>query len=680
MKTTRPKRLLLALLAGAATLASVAASHAQTLTTSWTNTFDSSASTGSWCWWYDFYQHAYTNITYNALITNSWDSTMNSTLPPPPTGGAGSGSLHWLTLWAGVPVGSEGGQMLIYGTFGGGSQYDTSQTIDATKYDSLSFDLYADPTTALDANSNVCVLTVGFFKQNYSTYTITNITIATNNLGKWLRYVCPIDKSTAPATSGQLAAGPMFNINCYGGGNENAALFTNTVPTKLWIDNLYLKKSFVPTPPPKMLTITQPKPGLNCFSGPPSSDQYQRNSIKLVQTTGTSWLGQTNMTYSFTITNFPSGTTYPGYQAHIFLATGPGTYCGLDYSETNVVWLNVSENADGTAFLAFRYKVNEEQSNSNMFGAEYIGPASAGTLVGMGGPTPIGTWSMTFNNDTNVTITGPGGLYTNFNMRAAAVANFIEPINVVFGAQPNNPTNVGQEVILADATVTNAGTSTSIVYDNFMADQSLDLTKWSILTCEPDTVFLFPYDLGQKLVSWTQPDTGFGLQSSTNLGLRNAWTTWSGPDAAAPLSTVYGAGGKRFALMPSANLDPRQNYFRLLQQDYVKLQVLMPGETAAPGTPTGKTGSPTAQAVGAAFSVIVNAVDNNWSVITGANGTIHLTSTDTNATFDADTPLGSGTVLMGVTFGTNGTWTVTATDTNNPAIPPGTGSPTVAHP
>src|SRR5205823_13028155 len=46
----------------------------------------------------------------------------------------------------------------------------------------------------------------------------------------------------------------------------------------------------------------------------------------------------------------------------------------------------------------------------------------------------------------------------------------------------------------------------------------------------------------------------------------------------------------------------------------VKLQLLVPGEPAAPGTATGKTGSPTAETAGTSYSVTVNAVDANWNV------------------------------------------------------------------
>src|SRR5439155_21266217 len=47
---------------------------------------------------------------------------------------------------------------------------------------------------------------------------------------------------------------------------------------------------------------------------------------------------------------------------------------------------------------------------------------------------------------------------------------------------------------------------------------------------------------------------------------------------------------------------------------FVKLQLLVPGETAAAGTAAGKTGTPTAQSAGVAFNVTVNAVDTNWNL------------------------------------------------------------------
>src|SRR5437660_6826361 len=93
---------------------------------------------------------------------------------------------------------------------------------------------------------------------------------------------------------------------------------------------------------------------------------------------------------------------------------------------------------------------------------------------------------------------------------------------------------------------------------------------------------------------------------------------------------------------------------------FTKLQILMPGETAAPGTASGKTGTPTTRTAGTPFNVAVNAVDANWNVATTATDTVALTSTDANAGLPANTALVGGTQTLSVTFKTVGTRTLTA--------------------
>ena len=48
---------------------------------------------------------------------------------------------------------------------------------------------------------------------------------------------------------------------------------------------------------------------------------------------------------------------------------------------------------------------------------------------------------------------------------------------------------------------------------------------------------------------------------------------------------------------------------------FSRLQVLLPGETAAPGTSSGKTGSPAAQTAGIPFYVTVRACDSSWELV-----------------------------------------------------------------
>jgi hypothetical protein len=94
---------------------------------------------------------------------------------------------------------------------------------------------------------------------------------------------------------------------------------------------------------------------------------------------------------------------------------------------------------------------------------------------------------------------------------------------------------------------------------------------------------------------------------------------------------------------------------------FTKLQVLVPGETAAPNTTTGKSGTPTAETAGVAFTVTVNAVDANWNVVSSAH-TVGITSSDSAATLPVSAALVAGTKTFSITLNTAGSRTVTATD------------------
>src|SRR5262249_55071088 len=108
---------------------------------------------------------------------------------------------------------------------------------------------------------------------------------------------------------------------------------------------------------------------------------------------------------------------------------------------------------------------------------------------------------------------------------------------------------------------------------------------------------------------------------------------------------------------------------------FAKLQLLIPGETAAPGTSAGKTGTPIPQTAGAPFTVTVNAVDANWNVIS-TNDTVAISSSDLNAALPANAALVSGTGSFSLTLKPAGSATVTASDLTHSGITAST-SPSV---
>src|SRR5438445_10244651 len=123
---------------------------------------------------------------------------------------------------------------------------------------------------------------------------------------------------------------------------------------------------------------------------------------------------------------------------------------------------------------------------------------------------------------------------------------------------------------------------------------------------------------------------------------------------------LAGAYGPTSATLGFSSLQGRMSI--ALRPPFTKLQLLMPGETAAPGTASGKTGTPNAQTAGTAFTVTVNAVDANWYLVNTVTDTVGITSTDTNATLPGNAALASGTKTFSVTLMTSGTKTLTATD------------------
>src|SRR5206468_3770061 len=109
---------------------------------------------------------------------------------------------------------------------------------------------------------------------------------------------------------------------------------------------------------------------------------------------------------------------------------------------------------------------------------------------------------------------------------------------------------------------------------------------------------------------------------------------------------------------------------------FAKLQILVPGESAVPGSSTGKTGTPSGQTAGAAFTVTVNAVDANWNLIS-TNDIIRILSSDANAALPATNGLVAGTQTFSVTLKTAGSATVTATNVTHSTITSNT-SPAIA--
>lgn len=207
------------------------------------------------------------------------------------------------------------------------------------------------------------------------------------------------------------------------------------------------------------------------------------------------------MTYSATINNFPDA-THSGFQAHMFLVPENSLVYGagdasVDWNAGHVVFLQIANNANGTATGRFMYKINQPGGNAMLWNTDpATGPV--GTLAMISDASAEGTWSVTFKNNTDITLTTPSGTSTNFAMPSAAAALFADPIYAYFGIQPNNAGNIGLAASFSRIQITGAPTPLD---DNF--------------TDAPGIVQVPP--TGVLWLNWTAPATGFVVQSSADL-------------------------------------------------------------------------------------------------------------------------------------------------------------------
>jgi hypothetical protein len=108
---------------------------------------------------------------------------------------------------------------------------------------------------------------------------------------------------------------------------------------------------------------------------------------------------------------------------------------------------------------------------------------------------------------------------------------------------------------------------------------------------------------------------------------------------------------------------------------FSKLQVLLPGESAAPGTSSGKTGTPNPQTAGIPFLVTVNACDASWALVPAVTHTIQILSSDASASLPAAAQLAGGTGTFLVILNADGSFTIGAHDQSDVTIPDGVSSP-----
>lgn len=172
---------------------------------------------------------------------------------------------------------------------------------------------------------------------------------------------------------------------------------------------------------------------------------------------------------------------------------------------------------------------------------------------------------------------------------------------------------------------------------------------------------------GAKTISYSGPGGNPTYTTAVSFTSGQSTTTLATTLTKAETTTITAGDG--------TTTGPASSSLTVNAGSFSKLQLLVPGETANPGSATGKTGSPSAQVAGIAFNVTVNSVDGNWNAVSSTD-TVGITSTDSHATLPATAALSGGTQTFSVNLKTAGTATLTASDITTPGNTPDT-SPSI---
>lgn len=412
-----------------------------------------------------------------------------------------SGSIKVSVTFSGTGDNQYSEGMSLAGT----NNYNGALTIHTASYGSFDFDLLIDPATDLDlsvlnTSGDPQGLGIGFATPTWGqTWPPAASQPKPVNDGAWHHVSIPLDPSW-PDIPG-LIFKKYFN---------NGPTGTLT----FYVDNL----RFVPTTaeiPPPTASIARAQKGLNLFYSNPGS-QYQRQGIRSIAADAVSWIGNANpVTYSVTITHFPDGAAFPGAQAHIILVPDTAGGTAPDYSDPNAILFDIHADGNNGGTATFRYKVNQPNANGMMYGSGALGSVASTNI--------LGKWSLTFQNDTDITLTSPDGSTTNLTMPAADAALFTpaSAMGTYFGGQPNALANTGEELVFSNVKITNG--SDTIVDESFEPadpDNGLSADNWIKRLDAPEGLYVI--DNAQVKtpalwLRWSLPDADFQLKVSTNL-------------------------------------------------------------------------------------------------------------------------------------------------------------------
>lgn len=339
----------------------------------------------------------------------------------------------------------------------------------------------------------------------------------------WVQVEMPLGTfGTANAAAlNTTSAAFSFGIGAYMAG------LTSINRQEIHIANVQLVMDTNPPPiPPPTMNIVKAEPGLRIFARNFAAPWNQEGfgTVNLNQ----SWIGAATpanpVSYAVAIANFDTVNNYALYAQ--FVQNGnPGDPFGVYNGANAFVW-TIQKGGDGLFFTRIDWKTNAPAAGQNNVALPVTPTTSADGR---------GTWTLTFTNDTDGTVTAPDGTSAAFTLPndPAWAAAFANPVVIDFGTAPNNTAGYGQWIEISRVAISNVVAGTQ--YDDFTQAEVLNTSLWNTafsIDNNPPSVVLVTTNT-PLWVNWTIPDDQFGLGTKADLG--NANIPWYTPN-------YYGTG------------------------------------------------------------------------------------------------------------------------------------------
>ena len=301
----------------------------------------------------------------------------------------------------------------------------------------------------------------------------------------------------------------------------------------LWVDNIKFKAlvNYTPPPPPTM-GIHTATPELRIFAGS-SVNTYDREEVNTYPEGDETWIGHAGATYSFTLLDFPVA---PGMQCHIFLiplnslnvSNAPTGNEYVEYQASNNLWMVIAgrgSNLDGSSGYTAHVTWKANNANANPTNEALTLPGGYNIYTNTGNQSPVGTWTLTFNNNTSGTLTPPQGVGPlPFVISDPNVAtDFGAPVMACFGLQPNSGAGEGAYIDYASISIANTANPIS---ENFLSEAPGNTITssglWNITDSAYQNSVTLVTSSDPLWVTWTIPAVGYGLGISPTLPITQA--------------------------------------------------------------------------------------------------------------------------------------------------------------